>query len=69
MEKISRLWKLHGSIEFIYDNGNKEIWLWDYVNDKARLKTQMTEDEIMASEKAKWMGVKSQLDAEKWNCL
>jgi hypothetical protein len=69
MEKISRLWKLHGSIEFIYDNGNKEIWLWDYVNDKARLKTEMTEDEIMASEKAKWMGVKSQLDSEKWNCL
>lgn len=50
-------------------NGKKVTWLWDYANDKARLKTQMTEDEIMASEKAKWMGVKSQLDAEKWNCL
>ena len=69
MEKISRLWKLHGSMEVIDANGNKAIWLWDYANDKARLKTQMTEDEIMASEKAKWMGVKSQLDAEKWNCL
>ena len=69
MEKISRLWKMHGSIEVTDANGNKVVWLWDYANDKARLKTQMTEDEIMASEKAKWMGVKSQLDAEKWNCL
>ena len=29
----------------------------------------LIEDEIMASEKAKWMGVKSKLDTEKWNCL
>ena len=69
MEKISRLWKLHGSMEVIDANGNKAIWLLDYANDKARLKTEMTEDEIMASEKAKWMGVKSKLDTEKWNCL
>lgn len=46
-------------------NGKKATWLWDYVNDKPRLKTEMTKEEIMASEKAKWMGVKSQLDAEK----
>ena len=69
MEKISRLWKLHGSIEITDANGIKVIRLRDYANDKARLKAEMTEDEIMASEKAKWMGVKSQLDAEKWNCL
>ena len=33
MEKISRLWKLHGSMEVIDANGNKAIWLWDYAND------------------------------------
>ena len=69
MEKLSSLWRLHGSIEITDANGIKVIWLRDYANDKARLKAEMTEDEIMASEKAKWMGVKSQLDAEKWNCL
>ena len=42
MEKISRLWKMHGSIEVTDANGNKVVWLWDYANDKARLKTQMT---------------------------
>ena len=69
MEKISRLWELHGSMEVIDANGKKVTWLWDYANDKARLKAEMTKEEIMASEKAKWMGIKSQLDLEKWNCL
>lgn len=47
------------------EDGSKVVWLWDYANDKARLKTEMTKEEIMASEKAKWTAVKSQLDAEK----
>jgi hypothetical protein len=42
----------------------KVIWLWDYVNNKPRLKIEMTNEEIRASEKAKWMAVKSQLDEE-----
>ena len=52
---------MYGSIE-VSDNGKKVIWLWDYVNDKARLKTEMTKEEIMASEKAKWMSIKEQLE-------
>ena len=69
MGGLSRFCKMYGSMEVSDANGKKVTWLWDYANDKARLKTQMTEDEILASEKAKWMGVKSKLDAEKWNCL
>jgi hypothetical protein len=46
-------------------NGKKVTWLWDYVNEKPRLKIEMTKEEIQASEKAKWMKIKSQLDAEK----
>lgn len=46
-------------------NGKKVTWLWDYVNDKPRLKTEMTKEEIMASEKVKWMKVKKQLESEK----
>lgn len=69
MAGLARMCKMYGSIEVTDANGKKVTWLWDYVNDKPRLKTEMTEDEILASEKAKWMGVKSKLDAEKWNCL
>lgn len=43
----------------------KVIWLWDYVNDKPRLKTEMTKDEIMASEKAKWMSIGDKLGVKK----
>ena len=61
MGGLARICKMYGSIE-VSDNGKKVIWLWDYVNDKARLKTEMTKDEIMASEKAKWMSIKEQLE-------
>ena len=46
------------------EDGSKVVWLWDYANDKARLKSEMTKDEIMASDKAKYTSLKSQLDAE-----
>ena len=62
MEKISRLWELHGSMEVIDANGKKVTWLWDYANDKPRLKTEMSKEEIMKSEKAKWSNIKSQLN-------
>lgn len=39
-------------------DGDVRIWVWDYANDKPRLKEDMSEEEIMASEKAKWMGIK-----------
>lgn len=38
----------------VESNGRKVTWLWDYVNDKPRLKSEMTKEEIAASEKAKW---------------
>lgn len=69
MAGLAKLCKMYGSMEVSDANGKKVTWLWDYANDKPRIKTEMTEDEIMASEKAKWMGVKSKLDTEKWNCL
>lgn len=65
MAGLARICKMYGSMEMIDVNGKKVTWIWDYVNDKPRLKTEMTKDEIIASEKAKWMGIKSKLDAEK----
>ena len=63
MVGLARICKMYGSIEVSDANGKKVTWLWDYVNDKP--KKEMTKEEIMASEKAKWMSVKSKLDAEK----
>jgi hypothetical protein len=65
MAGLQRVLKLYGSMICEGEDGSKVVWLWDYANDKARLKTEMTKEEIMASEKAKWTAVKSQLDAEK----
>lgn len=46
----------------IDENGKKVIWLWDYANDKPRIKTEMSKAEIMESEKAKWNNIKDQLN-------
>lgn len=67
MAGLARLCKMYGSMEVSDAYGNKLVWIWDYVNDKARLKNEMTKEEIDASEKAKWMSVKDQLDAKKVN--
>lgn len=69
MAGLAKLCKMYGSMEVSDANGKKVTWLWDYANDKPRLKTEMTKEEIMASEKAKWNNIKTQLDLEKWNCL
>lgn len=55
MGGIARICKMYGSIKVTDEKGNKVTWLYDYVNDKPRLKDDMTPDEIKASEKAKWM--------------
>ena len=54
MAGLQRLLKMYGQISVQDATGKKVLWLWDYANDKARLKSEMTKDEIMASEKAKW---------------
>lgn len=62
MAGLQRVLKLYGSMICEGKNGSKVVWLWDYVNDKARKKKEMTKEEIEASEKTKWLAVKSQLD-------
>lgn len=65
MAGLQRILKLYGSIICKGEDGSEVVWVWDYANDKARLKTEMTKQEIEASEKAKYLAVKSQLDTEK----
>jgi hypothetical protein len=59
MSGLKRLCKMYGSMEVSDTHGNKVTWVWDYANDKPRIKSEMTKDEILQSEKSKWMGVKS----------
>lgn len=48
MAGLARICKMYGSMQVIDENGKKVTWLWDYANDKARLKSEMTKEEIMA---------------------
>ena len=57
MAGLAKICKMYGSIEVIDEHGKKLTWLWDYANDIPRLKTEMTKEEIMASEKAKWRAI------------
>jgi hypothetical protein len=54
MAGLAKICKMYGSM-IVKDevSGKSVTWLWYYVNDKARLKSEMTKEEIAASEKAK----------------
>lgn len=49
MAGLARICKIHGSITI-----KGVVWLYDYAQDKPRLKSEMTHDEIKASEQAKY---------------
>ena len=46
--------KLYGEMKATDDKGNTVIHVWDYAKDEPRIKSEMTKEEILASEKAKW---------------
>jgi hypothetical protein len=37
-------------------------WVWDYVQNKPRKKSEMSKQEITASEKAKWSAIRPQIE-------
>jgi len=53
MSGLAKICKMYGEIK-VESDGKKVTWIWDYVNDKPRLKSEMSKEEIAASEKAKW---------------
>lgn len=61
MGGLARLCKLYGSMEMKDQYGNTVKWVYDYANDKPRLESEMTDEEIKASEKAKWMDIKGKI--------
>jgi hypothetical protein len=50
---LQRVLKQIGSVICEGEDGKKVVWYWDYVNDKPRLKSEMTDAEINASMEAK----------------
>ena len=58
MAGLAKLCKLYGSMKVTDAHGKTITWVWDYANDKPRLKSEMTKEELMASEKAKWLNFK-----------
>jgi len=53
MSGLQRILKLHGSMTILGKGNKKAVWVWDYANNMARLKSEMTRAEISASAKAK----------------
>ena len=51
---LQRILKMHGKINVIDSKGKRIVYVWDYANNKARVEGEMTQDELAASEKAKW---------------
>ncbi len=59
MSGLKEMCKRYGSVEVVGSNGKKVIWVWDFANDTLRLKSEMSKEEIAASEKAKWQQIKA----------
>ena len=50
---FKQILKIYGKIKITDANGNIVVHVWDYANDEARIKSEMTEDELASSKKAK----------------
>ena len=57
---FQKILKIYGEMKATDNKGNSISYVWDYANDKARIKGEMTKEEIAASEKAKWMQLRKQ---------
>jgi hypothetical protein len=57
MSGLARLCKAYGTMKI-----NGVEWVWDWVNDEPRIKSELTKEEWMASEKIKWAGVSERLN-------
>lgn len=46
---LAKICKMYGKFVVVDKEGKEVIWLYDYVNDKPRLKSEMSKEEIKAS--------------------
>lgn len=56
MSGLQKILKSTGEMHITDATGKKTVWIWDYANDKPRIKSEMTGEEIAASKRAKWSG-------------
>ena len=59
MSGLADICKIYGSMKVTDENGKSVIWVWDYKNNRARLKHEMTKEEIAESERVKWQQIKT----------
>lgn len=60
MGGLSRIARIYGGI-IVKSDGKKVEYVWDYHQDKAIPKEEMTREMLALSEKAKWKKIKNQL--------
>lgn len=60
-EGLKKILKLYGAMS-VSAKGNTEKWVWDYAQDKSRMRKEMTDEEWAASEKVKWEQLKTKTD-------
>jgi hypothetical protein len=58
---LNKILQLYGAMT-VSANGNTAKWVWDYNLNKSRLRKEMTDEEWMASEKAKYEQLKNLAD-------
>ncbi len=59
MSGLRKICKLYGRMKI-----GDTMWVWDYVKDEPRIESEMSKEEIIASEKIKWELAKNQLNLE-----
>ena len=57
MAGLAIICKSFGSMK-VSQNGKSVTWLYDYAKDKPRLQSEMTQEEISESERARWERIK-----------
>lgn len=58
---LKKILQLYGAMS-VTANGNTERFVWDYSQNKSRLRKEMTDEEWKASEKVRWGKIKNELN-------
>ena len=54
MAGLQKILKIYGEMKIKGEDGIEILWVWDYANNKPRIKCEMSKEEITESEKAKY---------------
>lgn len=54
MGGLGKILKVYGQMLVRGDNGKNVLWVWDYATNMARVKSEMSREELANSERARW---------------